>query len=414
MSLESDLFEKFNTKFLLLTGAGASKPLGMPLMRDFYDLVYSKIDDDQREVLRDILLVHAKGKRGKAPDLEALLALIEQYRGFYDILFGDDKFGFPVSAEFRKQVDEWKELLDEKKKEEKKRAAMEAKGLLKTDGFGVPSSSNFPRAVRYQDNYDDYDSYLKQSYSLKQKIGSLDTSLRNLIFEVYGKELDHHKLNELYSPLFDVANKYFTQDFIPVFTTNYDASIETYAIRTDVKLETGFEPMHTGGGLWKSSSRFSVFQPIVGKLNIALFKLHGSLAWHRKDDIIISTGLPVRDPSGYKSAVIYPTQTKEYPDEEPFRTMYDSFKGCLRVAKVAIVIGYSFRDPGIRRIMADALDYNGDLFFILICGQNVDYWKKFAQRNLRSYQIISQCFDFTSNGAPYLKELDKALAGLHT
>lgn len=376
MSLESDLFEKFNTKLLLLTGAGASKPLGMPLMREFYKLVRSKSDKVQKQLLHDIFLVNIKETRETTPDLEALLSLLERYRGFYDILFGDDKFGYPVD-------DEWK-----------KWAPLEAKGLLISEGAGTRRTRD----------------YLAEAYYRKENLGRLDTLLRNLMFEAYGKDLDGHKLDELYSPLFKVIGRHFSQDFIPVFTTNYDMAIETYARQGNIQLETGFESTHTGN-LWKVS-RFYQFQPIGDKQNIVLFKLHGSLTWHRKENTIISTSLPIRDPPGYKSVVIYPTQTKEFPDEQPFRTMYDFLKGCFRVAKVAIVIGYSLRDPGIQRIMVDALDDNPNLFFILICGPNVERWKKIAQQSLRSRQIIPHYFDSPPSGGEYFEELDAALAEL--
>lgn len=385
----------FNTKLLLLTGAGASNPLGMPLMRDFYSLIDIEIDKQQRGLLNDISLVHMKETGEVTPDLEALLALIERYRRFYNILFEDERFGLPVDDKFKKHVEEWKEDMAE----EKKRAELEAKGLLKTD-MGYYSSPAPPPTAPHQASYG---SYLEQAYLRKGKFESLDTLLRNLIFGVYGKDLDDRKLNELYSPLFEVIGRHFPQDFIPIFTTNYDTAIEAYARRSDIHLETGFEPTTTGT-VWKPS-RFYQFRPRKSKQNIVLFKLHGSLAWHRKDNTIISTGLPIRDPSGYKSVVIYPTQTKEFPDEEPFRTMYDFLKGCFRVARVAIVIGYSFRDPGIHRIMADTLDLNPNLRFILVCGPNVDRWKKFVRQKIIPHY-------FTPSGGEYLEKLDAALAKL--
>lgn len=370
----------FDTKLLVLIGAGASKPLGMPLMRDFQNLVRGRIYEAQRELielLNDLLTVHHKGTEEVTPDLEALLALIERYSVFYDILFTDDKFGYASVAD-----DEWK-----------KWAKMEVEGLLVPDvGFGTrPHQPD----------------YLAQAYFRKRNLQSLNTLLRNLMFEVYGKNLDSGKLNELYSPLFTVLGRHFPQDLIPVFTTNYDVAIETYAAQAKIELETGFESAHTGN-FWKPA-RFEQFQPVAGGQNMALFKLHGSLAWHRKDNTIISTGLPVRDPTGYKSVVIYPTQTKEFPDEEPFRTMYSFLKGCLRVAELAIVIGYSFRDRGIRRIMNDASDINRSLVFILLCGPKGD---KFAQQNLSKYKTIPDYFDTASSGSKYLEKLDAALAEL--
>ncbi|GAI44783.1 unnamed protein product, partial [marine sediment metagenome] len=201
---------------------------------------------------------------------------------------------------------------------------------------------------------------------------------------------------------------HFSQNFIPIFTTNYDMAIETYSQQSSIQLETGLESTHTGN-IWKPG-RFYQFQPDKSKTNIVLFKLHGSLTYHRKENSIVSTGLPIKDPSGYKSVVLYPTQTKDFPDEEPFRTAYGFLKGCFLIARLAIVIGYSFRDPGIRRILIDTLELNPNLTFILVCGPNEEYWKKFAQQNLRSYHIIPHYFDFVSEGAPYLEELEKALA----
>jgi hypothetical protein len=369
MSVEADLFEKSNAKLLLLTGAGASKPLGMPLMREFHDLVARRCDQPQKELLRNISLVNVREGREVNPDLEALLALVERYRGFHSILFEDDKFGYPFGDE---------------------RAQFEFQGLLGERGPSHPES------------------YLKDAYDRKGVLENLDALLRDLVFEVYGKELDNRSLETLYSPLFKVIYNHFPQKLLPIFTTNYDMAIESYAMQASSQLETGFASTHIGN-IWKPS-RFYQFQPTKDKQSLALFKLHGSLAWHRRGNSIVSTGLPIRDPSGYQSVVIYPTQTKEFPDEEPFRTAYNFLKGCLRVASVTIVIGYSFRDPGIQRIMTDALEVNQNLFYILICGPEKEHWKKFAQQNLRSYQIIPHYFALASNGAPYLQELDRALA----
>jgi len=373
MSLESDLFKKFNTNVLLLTGAGASKPLGMPLMREFYDLVNMQASQEQRELLHDVFMIHNKETRDAEFDLEALLALVEKYRNFYDIFFGENKFGYPV--------DNIKDEIEQ----------LEFKNRNRAEGWEPPS-------------------YLMESYSRKEKLESLDILLRNLMFQEYGKSLEDSKLDALYSPLFELIDKHTSQGFIPIFTTNYDMAIETYAQESNIHLEAGFESIPTGN-VWKPA-RFYQFQLAEGKQNVLLFKLHGSLTYHRKGNSIVSTGLPIRDPSGYKSVVIYPTQTKEFPDEQPFRTMYDFLKGCLGVAKLAIVIGYSFRDRGIQRIMDDALDNNPNLRFILICGPNVDRWKKFAQQNLKSYEIIPHYFDCAPSGGEYLEELDAALAEL--
>jgi len=371
--LESDVFRTLNTRYLLLIGAGASKPLGMPLMKEFEALLNVKVGKEERECLRKLWLIHAEETNGATFDLEALLALIERYRGFYNILFGDKEFGYIAD------------------KEEKRRLEYEYQGLLNVDSARPPS-------------------YLAEAFARRSVFENLDGLVRDLVFETYGKDLNEDRLEELYSPLFETVNRYFSRDVIPIFTTNYDMAIETYAKQGDAHLEMGFESTPTSSE-WRPG-RFYRFQPAANKMNMMFFKLHGSLAWHRSGNVIVQTGLPVRDPSGFKSVVLYPTQTKEYPDEEPFRTAYSFLRGCFTVARLVIAIGYSFRDPGIHRIMAESLELNPDLFFVLICGSNIEHWKTFAQAHLGKHHIIPYYFEFGSDGASYLSEMSTVLGQL--
>lgn len=103
MASESDLFKSNDTRVLLLLGAGASKPLGMPLMRDFYDLLDTRSQREQTELMNDIYTVGAEEAKGM-PDLEVLLSLIEKYRGFHDILFEGGKFGYSVDEEWKERA----------------------------------------------------------------------------------------------------------------------------------------------------------------------------------------------------------------------------------------------------------------------------------------------------------------------
>jgi len=67
---------------------------------------------------------------------------------------------------------------------------------------------------------------------------------------------------------------------------------------------------------------------------------------------------------------ILPTETKEYPYEEPFKTGYKFLDRFLKTAELAIVIGYSFRDRGITYITDEAQSINPNLKFIIVCGEN--------------------------------------------
>jgi len=103
MLLESDVFRTLNTRYLLLIGAGASKPLGMPLMKEFEALLNVKVGKEERECLRKLWLIHAEETNGATFDLEALLAIIERYHGFHNILFGDKEFGYIADKEEKRR-----------------------------------------------------------------------------------------------------------------------------------------------------------------------------------------------------------------------------------------------------------------------------------------------------------------------
>ena len=67
------------------------------------------------------------------------------------------------------------------------------------------------------------------------------------------------------------------QAVISIFTLNYDWTFEKLAIenRDDYRLADGFELL---GGQW-NAERLAGFQAQASRINIGLFKLHGSTNW---------------------------------------------------------------------------------------------------------------------------------------
>jgi len=105
-------------------------------------------------------------------------------------------------------------------------------------------------------------------------------------------------------------------------------------------------------------------------------------------------------------SLIYPTEMKEYPFEEPFKTAYKFLDRFLRTAEVAIVIGYSFRDRGITYIIDEAQSINPSLKFIVVCGENLedDTRKRFPYGS----RVIELYFESGEN-PEYLAQLNELI-----
>jgi len=319
------------TEVVLLLGAGASKPLGLPLMNDFWQILYNRpFLDRARRALDKAKEVHniKTGDNGY-PDLEGILDLVETYYRYYEIMFNDPVF-------------KWDMYDDEMKK------------------YWL-----FPSQEPKKKNY--IQSHIKNDIELSLGISEARDALYQALFSEFSRSLDSREVSYLYDPLLEMLSRRFTQQFVPVFTTNYDLVLERYGENPHVFLETGFE--RQGGRLIWSPSLFEMFVPKGDRpINIVLFKLHGSISWRKEKEQIVDYGLFVQGGPG-DTALIYPTQTKEYPNEEPFKTAYRYLEDCLSNAGFFIVVGYSFRDRIINGLVNEALEKNARLRVISIFGE---------------------------------------------
>jgi hypothetical protein len=356
------------SKLILLLGAGASKPLDIPTMKEFWRYIKwwaeNRMMYDARDALRKIEETYATNNIDKFPDLEQLLLLLDKYRLYYDVMFNDPIFGLKPDEVFKYRIP------------------------IVADKFKT-----------YLEKHIQYDSW----YSMG--IESLYGVAYQSMVELYWPELEPASVINLYTPLFDLLFSETKSPLLPIFTTNYDNVIEKYCEYTTTDLEYGFIKLGARSK-WNRYS-FSQYTPPKDKLAIVLFKLHGSLSWHREHGEIIDYAKPLDYKPG-SSAVIYPTQTKEYPYEEPFKTAYRYFEDCLHNAKIAIVIGYSFRDPGLMSIIRDAEETNRDLTFIVICGSTALESESFKKNCPKNILTIPSYFE-SGEDAQYLKLLRQHL-----
>jgi hypothetical protein len=194
-----------------------------------------------------------------------------------------------------------------------------------------------------------------------QEREALREKLLDLVVDHYC-DVDSRKAAHLYGPLFNLAHQE-----VPFFTLNYDSAIES-AIgpdRLDLDLIDGFSQ---GAQPTWSAENFRNFRASPsGKTSIVLFKLHGSTTWGRREGQIVR--LPpnlARNPSPYEHVIMYPSQTKLGIEGEPFGTAYGYLKECLSRTGTCVVIGTSFRDQEIVSVLADSLKRSRNLRLVVV------------------------------------------------
>ena len=141
-------------------------------------------------------------------------------------------------------------------------------------------------------------------------------------------------------------------NFIPergrldVYTTNYDLCVEDALAGQDIDFTTGF---CSETGDWLPSLY------LTRDRGINLYKMHGSLNWHRTDGEI---GFPheVYPPkwNQRKRSELVLGPGSKLQHDEPFVTLYSNFHRALRHAKVCVIIGCSLQDRHIREPLKQA------------------------------------------------------------
>lgn len=171
--------------------------------------------------------------------------------------------------------------------------------------------------------------------------------IREILLESFVISSDVRKLiGQMYDMVWEVMKSNGT-DELQVFTTNYDTVIEEYCNETNRGLVNGFNTYHHLNKHWND-------EWTAGAANsVYLTKLHGSINWHKDADgeIVETGGIEQRDVSN--DIMIIPTEgTKRY-DNEPFSALMKRFEAEIKKVDVLLVIGFSYRDEEIARIIRD-------------------------------------------------------------
>lgn len=206
------------------------------------------------------------------------------------------------------------------------------------------------------------DFYESKVFSGKVKdedISTLTRRLQNFIRKtvVVGEENRLEYLRELTR---------FLPSTLEIFSVNYDTCVEQLCYLNNLKYSDGFDiywnPRSLDGEDW----------------DVKLFKMHGSVIWFEsqtKEYVKIpvqtfvgekETSLKLITGEDLEPLLIYPMQKWQYI--EPLTELQLMFKKRLVDAdtKVLVVVGYSFRDEYITRMLWDAARINADLRIVLV------------------------------------------------
>jgi NAD-dependent SIR2 family protein deacetylase len=145
-----------------------------------------------------------------------------------------------------------------------------------------------------------------------------------------------------------------------IFSVNYDTCIEQFCNVHQLNYQDGFDVN------WNPQ----VFER--ENVDIRLYKLHGSIIWYKSDRAgYIKLPVMTREASielitGEKaeSLMLYPMQKFDYA--EPLLELLVRLRNVIQSCKVLIVVGYSFRDAHIKRVLLDVARKNTGLTLILV------------------------------------------------
>lgn len=301
------------TSIVLLTGAGASKPLGLPVMKEFLPEDFWHMGDTWRQAVAYLAYQWARANTG-IHDFEYIYTLAHVLS---DVTI-DDPLAFGMTRQ-------------------------------------APTIVNLPGGSNLQLNVD----------AVRSGARDLREGLR---VHVHTQLADFDKAAQIYgkflSPLLERLGSSAT---VPIFTTNYDRIVEsiwqwgkhTNAFAQPTVFRRGFvtKDAYQPGFVWDPSD-YDKPAP-EGDATIKLYKLHGSLHWR-----VFAGGVVETEANEYaadRSIVIYPLRGTKLHLSEPFTTLFRFWRASVSTCTDCLIVGSSLRDPQIVEPMVQAVNQSSRL-----------------------------------------------------
>lgn len=311
----------------------------------------------------------------------------------------------PTSYDGMEQID-FTFFKDQIKKSSKKSAKKTGRGTASIEdqirvanelirGLEIYTSTNVYGSIKLERELSKFKEQLKNGL---HKFADSILILERNITQPESEKAAEYLMNFLIS----FASRSATRERLNIFTTNYDRVVEYGAELAGIRLIDRFTG--TINPIFRSS-RVKVdmhYNPpgIRGEPRylegvVHFTKLHGSLDWVMRDNMVRRMALPYGAESieKYSSAndtlMIYPNaakdrETAEYPYVELFR---DFAATVCRPNSTVVIYGYSFGDEHINRVITDVLTIPSTHLVIINFSDEGDRIKKFYNSLKRPAQI---------------------------
>ena len=245
--------------------------------------------------------------------------------------------------------------------------------VLKGNGGTLKSNLDKTKA---EHNIEDFLSivviYEKLNGEIKDKHGeSLRVRLQNMIADACRLTLDEN--NRHHSDfLRKLTARKPSDPRIQLYTTNYDTLFEQAAMQAGLTMIDGFTFSHprvfSGVNfdydiVYRERSRIKPDESFIPNV-FQLFKIHGSVDWHKESDDRIVQKTNVDNP-----CIIYPASDKyESSYEQPYIELIAHLQQTLRKeGTLLIVIGFGFKDKHIQGIIKEAVSQNTHFHLLIVC-----------------------------------------------
>lgn len=291
------------SKVILFLGAGASKPLGLPLMDSFMNVLEAQMDRKSLAIVKAMY-----GMPGKSRDLEILFETFRDYDKIADYLRGDRNLSGTLGRSPAAGVENLMGRVDKIKR-------LAAKVML--EEYSNVGGEVLPL-------YEDFILLFVES-NIERHVPIFTTNY----------DLAVETLADMSFHSFDLVDG-FTSDNV----RRWDPSI-FYRYRATAKDEPTILLFKLHGSCnWRENTQ-------------------------TKEVTKESTAELVGADSTFENALIWPAHAKSI--KKGFNeTNYDYLEQCLMQAEACVVIGFSFRDPVIKGYFVKALDRNDKLKVALI------------------------------------------------
>jgi hypothetical protein len=316
---------------LLFLGAGASKPFGVPTMREFVEHIGKEINEKQPDLAAPFEDIQKSLGQvyGDSLDLERLLDVV------HDLATG------------RPSLDVFREFAPN--------AAIRISRLFAFDDSALNSLEKVDQEVaKNRDAMRDLEKFILgciewacRGVDYERAVSTYRTFI-NKFTQIRFTDGLGHALGQ--SPRTPTAFQ-----FIDVVTTNYDLCFERFAAASERGWNAGFT--HSAVDHEESFS-----SPPMSRQEGAypLLKLHGSIDWWRSSSNRVirrsegAVGQSLGDGSKIERMEIrFPVGSKDLFGDPYFR-LYNRFAEFLAASSIWVFIGYSFGDPSVRALVTEA------------------------------------------------------------